>query len=252
LARSDKISWRNQANGANLDLEVNSSNQLLFGGNSLLTYHQSPSVTMVWKDSAKITVQAGDYYCGNAWLNLATDMDWAWTLDTGSSEASTWYYLYLANVAGTATPVSSKTAPTALINTSLSGTTYDVNIYLGAFYTDSGKYILRFCHCGNRFLWLTEAPGLSHTGDTNFTSKTALIPTTAIIALGWLSGNTALVQVNISDNGTNTTKHVLASAYGTQVWVEQGITTPQTLYLKTNDATKYVYFYQGGWIDKWL
>jgi hypothetical protein len=30
LARADKVSWRNQANGANLDLEVNSSNHLVF------------------------------------------------------------------------------------------------------------------------------------------------------------------------------------------------------------------------------
>src|SRR4051812_1143187 len=34
LARADVVSWRNQANGANLDLGVNTSNQLTFGGSA--------------------------------------------------------------------------------------------------------------------------------------------------------------------------------------------------------------------------
>lgn len=37
LARTDVISWRNQANSANLDLSVNSSNQLLFNGSPIGT-----------------------------------------------------------------------------------------------------------------------------------------------------------------------------------------------------------------------
>ena len=35
LARADVVSWRNQANAANLDLTVNSSNQLTFNGNPI-------------------------------------------------------------------------------------------------------------------------------------------------------------------------------------------------------------------------
>lgn len=54
LARADVISWRNQANGANLDLSVNASNELLFNGVQLQNF-----VSVTDTDSIDLTLAAG-------------------------------------------------------------------------------------------------------------------------------------------------------------------------------------------------
>ena len=216
----------------------------------------SPTVSMVWKDVATITVQAGNYWCGNAWLNVGAAVDWSWVLDTGTEEASTWYYLYLSNVTGTPTKVASKTAPTGRLNTNLSGTTYDANVYLGAFKNDASGDIITFTQSGNIFL-RSASPDLTHTGDTNYTSTdvSLYIPIVANSIYGRMTNG----GINI-----NVTSHVASSAspgvfadllqYQKDIWSAGwiSIVTPQTIWLQLDNGANTIYYSVLGWMDKWL
>lgn len=84
LARTDVISWRNQANGANLDLGVNASNQLTFGGGTIVTggiTALTGDVTATGPGSVAATVafvggvSAANVATGANLANAATDLN---------------------------------------------------------------------------------------------------------------------------------------------------------------------------------
>jgi hypothetical protein len=223
---------------------------------SYIGTNYSPNITMVWKDAATITIQAGYYFCGNAYLNLSVATDWSWVLDTGT-EGNGWYYMYLANVAGTATPVVSLTAPTSRLNTNLSNDVndYDANVYLGAFYNGSGD-IVRFLHFNKNFKYLIPQSVQSETG-TNYVQKTISVPTTASIgSLLVYAYDTADAEDYglISTDGTNLFAEIAAGSKGghaNNFYMEIPLFTVQSVWLKRVDADS-MNCSTVGWFDKWL
>ena len=347
LARADKISWRNTANGANLDLEVNASDKLLFGGSQIpitsaeitakvitgfvsgagtvadtdtileainkldgnvalklatasftdaavtgklitgftsgsgtvagtdtileaiqkldgniadissAAFHETPSVTMVWKDVDTITVKAGYYFCGDTWIELAADTDWSWTLDTGARGGSAWYYLYAYKNGAAVGLVASLTAPTGKYNTDLSGSTYDSNVYLGAFYDSDppvgDNSIVKFVMTGNKFLHNETTSSVTHTGSSSFTEKALFIPLSASMACGRMETSETGYTAYASGDGIGYIGYI--GTAGVNVYVEvptHVASTSNYIYLKISNSTKTVSWVTEGWVDKWI
>jgi hypothetical protein len=181
-------------------------------------------------------------------MTLAANTDWSWTLDTGVEAGTTWYFLYAYNNAGSVGLVASLTAPTALNDTNLSGATYDTNIYLGAFYNNAASNISAFTQCRNIFLLDTALTAVTHTGDTNYTAKAIVVPTTAVAVYGDLSINAA----NAANITPITSGGHVTITVGQETYVTCPIRTSQTIYLRTSVAGSTVSFVVNGWMDKWL
>jgi hypothetical protein len=215
-------------------------------------FHIQPSVTMVWKDVATITIQKGDYYCGDAWLNLAQDTDWSWVLDTGVETISTWYYLYAYNDSGRVGIIVSATAPTSRLNTVLSGTTYNYNVYLGAFYNNNVGDIFAFNHCGDKFLF-TVARNTQTTNNAAYQAKPILVPATTNLAIVKLRHITAAGYSVLSADGIFEYGVVYEATAGDSTSVQYivPIVTTATMYIKiiTGGVAQLETF---GWIDKFL
>lgn len=220
----------------------------------------SPSISMVWKDAATITLQAGIYRIGGSLHELAANTDWSWTLDTGVEAVSTWYYLYLADVSGTPTPVASVTPPTSRFDTDLSGTDYDTNIYLGAFYNNSGGNIEEFYQTKNRFSYITGKAEVNH-NTTTWTIKTVQVPVTASFAVleALAPSNTADTRYGrIGIDGANTYAIIFSgminAAYAIRHHIIIPIKTAQSIYMKIadTDAADSIRAYTLGWIDRYL
>ncbi len=227
----------------------------------------SPSYSLWWKDDATITVLAGTYYVGGKYLKLLGDTDWSWDLDTGTEQTSTWYYLYTYDNSGTPDHVASATPPTKRYNTGLSGSTYDVNQYLGAFYNNSSGHIDAFYMTGNKFVYTFEEGSDSHTGDANWTQIGLEVPASAIFAtikFYCIAGGVEYrdrVYYSI-DGGTSTymtqtcrhtdeTANDVSDLSGDMVF-DTPMPTAGAGWIKTDDNGFTVYVKTLGWIDKWL
>ena len=227
------------------------------------SYQISPPVSLVWKDAATITVQAGKYYVGGKVYNQAASQDITlagagapdYGLDTGSEANSTWYYIYAVDYQDTGTLgyVYSTTAPTARFDTDLSGTDYDTNTYLGPVYNDSSGDFERFTHCGNQFKLHDHTDYyITHTGDTNYSEETLTVPATALMVGGDISiiGGTAVVT--LSADGTNAVANNNSAGVTDPLTVVVPIITAQKMYISTTNASYTAVFYTNYWVDKWL
>ncbi len=229
-----------------------------------ISFYRPPTVSMVWASATEITVQAGRYFLNNKVYTNGSPITWTWAasgqnagLDTGVEANSTWYYLYGVLVTGAFGVVASTTAPTSPYDTNLSGTDYDTNVYLGAFYNNSSGNIMQFVQNGNRFDCMDRLGIVSHTGNTTLTSKTIISPATAthvygqlklegptISQLGQVNGNNAANdELGISLSVTNQAMfgHVLVP-----------LVAATTVYLKTEASGNTINFAVLGWLDKWL
>jgi hypothetical protein len=245
---------------ANGDAFIGSSGSVIEYAEPAVGMYQSPTQCMVWKDTATITMQAGDYWIAGAVYNLSANLDWTWTsaaqnlgLDTGSEAVSTWYYLY-AVVSGSAFAViASATAPTALINTAITGHT--VTTYLGAFYNDSGGDIMAFTR--NKNMMVLTAPATITSSEAGGTVDiSAYVPETANRIFGVMSttaGDDAEIYTDsdgdliLYDAGYSSWGG--ATDYGLEMFFDGEIEVAQSLYVTIDGTAK---LRIQGWYDKWL
>lgn len=229
-----------------------------------ISLYKAPSVSLVWSTVAAVTVKSGRYFLNNKVYTNASDITWTWVaagqnagLDTGAEASSTWYYLYGVLVGGSFGVVASATAPTATYDTDLSGTSYDTNVYLGAFYNNSSSDIVAFGQNGNRFDLHDRTGSVSHTGNITLTSKTIIAPATATHIYGRIEASgtvgASLCQVN-GNNAANDELGQLLSVSGTPnyAFVLVPVVAATTVYLKVDNSANTVNFVVLGWLDKWL
>lgn len=250
------------AGAVDLNSTVDLGTQVTYGLPPVAMY-RAPAVSMEWSTVAAILVKSGRYFLNNKVYTNSSDITWTWVaagqnggLDTGAEASSTWYYMYGTLIGGAFGVVASTTAPTAVFDTNLSGTSFDTNVYLGAFRNDSSSNIIRFWQSINKTTLLTNAT-VSHTGDTNFTSKTIIIPATASFVIGRISqvGNAGVEgEVSPLSTGSSSEYNIASqvSSIGVFGQLIVPINTAQTVWLKTGNAANTTSFLPLGWIDKWL
>ena len=138
-------------------------------------------------------------------------LTWTWAasghnkgLDTGVEQASKWYYLYAFNDAGVLGVVASLTAPNMLYDSVFGGGSYQDNVYLGAFYNNSGGNIVKFYQQnGATFAYAKSVfPGATTTNNAA-TQVNIGVPTTA---------NVALVKYTLSNSTTATCDSYLSTS----------------------------------------
>lgn len=228
-----------------------------------ISAYTSPTVSLVWTSTTVITMQTGRYFIGGKVWTLGSTIGWTWVasgqnggLDTGSEASSTWYYLYAVLIGGAVGIVASATAPTAKFNTNLSGTDYDTNTYLGAFFNNSSSDISSFVHNGGTFKLTDTGVQVGPFAHTSFTAKTISVPTTANFAHMRLdiapasAGN----SLTVSSDNVSTTNIIFGQAAGIENRLEQliPIVTAQTLYVRVSNGSDQGFLWPMGWMDKWL
>lgn len=226
--------------------------------------YQPQRTSLVWASVSQVTVKTGRYFIGGKVYNNGSDITWTWVasgqnggLDTGSEASATWYYLYGVLIGGAFGAVVSTTAPTNLFDTDLSGTAYDTNVYLGAFYNNASSNIMQFWQAGSLSMLLLGTTLATSTGNTSFNSKTIIIPTTAAFVIGRLSGSgPAGFESEASPVSSGSTSQYLVLSQvlnqANYVQIKMPIDTAQTIWLKSNNAGITTGFLPLGWVDKWL
>ena len=250
----------------NLVIAIRGWMQPIDKGQAIQPTYGAPVVHMEWKDVNTITVKAGRYFVDGGWYELESDLDWTWAasgqnfgVDTGGGEANGWWYLYMFLYGDRPAVVASQTAPTAAYNTDLSGTTYDKNIYLGAYQNKAGS-ILKFMQRSGTFRYLEETTMLSN-NTTSFVAKTLEIPDTAVETIGKLRytfpGGGVEGYAVYSHDGVmeNAVTYNFDSGQGGDInYFEAPVSVTQTGYIKMvlGNATNAVQLWIMGWKDKFL
>lgn len=220
-------------------------------------YHQaSPIVSLVWKDAATVTVQAGNYFIGGKIYTLSSGLDWTWAasgqnrgLDTGTETSSEWYFLYGVVYGGSFGIIASLAYPTARFNTNLSGSSYDTNVYLGAVYNNSGSDLRWFRHSGNKFYYnvIVNEDSCTATSYTSFTCSS--VPNSAASLIGHLSLDDDTYEGAISADGTNLWA---AARDESDLHIEMPFYSGRSFYMLVTNVAATVTLYVKGWVDKWL
>lgn len=168
-------------------------------------------------------------------------------LDTGSKATNTLYYLYGINNQGSFALITSVNPPTT------GPVGYTDWTYLGSFRTHASGAVVGFHYLNGRFQG--EVPDVvSHTGNTNYTSKGLLIPDTAKFVTGMIGiVATATGWVDIAPTATpGSTGHyheIGATSGNWFAWACVPIVTPHTIYIKTSNSANTGYLQASGWIE---
>lgn len=227
-----------------------------------ISLYRPQTVSMAYASASTITIKAGRYFLNNKVYVLSGDLTWAWVasgqnggLDTGAEASSTFYYMYGTLIGGAFGAVASTTAPTAQYDTNLSGTSFDTNVYLGAFYNNSASDIVKFIQCGAQFYY-DQPQGAVSTTSTVYQSKTMQVPTTAnVLHLGGQqTGNANGNDIIYSVDGTNEWSRITGNSAGIRNYGNFSIPlfTAQTIYMKVDSNADTNSSWALGWIDKWL
>lgn len=208
-----------------------------------------------YKDSLTITVKSGYYWINNKVQQLVSDTDWSLTFDTGVA-GDDWYYLYLADVAGTLTPVASLTSPTNFWDTTLAGGTYDTNLYLCAFENRIAAGVAQFSQCGNQVLQFNNTINTTTQSGTSYTSKgvTSLKPATAMQSTVLLYSDMVNSAVGyFSLDGTLDYFQVFTYNTGSDTPLTQMVIPSITpIFLKSGHAGNTITISYIGWYDRWM
>lgn len=237
-------------------------------GQAIQPTYGAPVVHMEWKDINTITVKAGRYFVDGGWYELESDLDWTWSaggqnfgVDTGGGEANGWWYLYMFLYGDRPAVVASQIPPTGAYDTDLSGTTYDKNLYLGAYYNDVGS-IREFYQSGREFFYSKAQDSVTTTSNT-FQAKTIGVPVSADQVLGLIhlqtSGGSPAGNAFYSPNGVGADVYVGPrnsedSTAGHYSQFYAPIVTPQTGYIRngTNSGLNTAQMWTLGWKDKFV
>jgi hypothetical protein len=175
-------------------------------------------------------------------------------LDTGSEAVSTWYHLWvIAKADGTKSVIfsTSATAPTLP-----SGYTHKA--YTGAWYNDADGHFRRAYQRGRYVTWAGFHAAVSLGTESNYTQIAVLVPTTARMWHGHMSGYAANAMAAVSVAGDQTlglgsnvlVGYNLNTGTAAQSNAYCPILTPQTIYYKIHTSgygTTACNIYTGGW-----